>query len=359
MTCLEKATFTKTFYLPDNTSGYVIANQRCCRNAAISNITDPASIGATYFCTIPATQFNNSSAIFKNYPPQIICLNLPLYYDNSATDVDGDSLSYSLCSALIGADENNVKPVALPPPYTPVSYIPPYSAQSPVAAAPEITLDPVTGMMTGQPNRAGRYLVTVCCHEWRSGAQIDSILRDFEFVVIDCSSDVYKPFVGVDTTIMTGDSVYFNAFGGTSYSWSPGTYLDNTSVSNPAGYFPVAGHFTYSLYEVSDSGCSGTNTRTIDVLAHSICRVPNAFTPNNDGLNDVLTPLSVFNASLISFKIFNRNGNIVYNGGPNDYGWDGTYKGVKQDMGNYFWELTYVDNFGVTRMAKGNVTLIR
>ena len=99
--CLLKKTFLFNFILPANSVGYTIAYQRCCRNAAVQNVVDPSNSGATYSCTIPPIPFpDNSSAVFNNYPPQIICVNTPLVYDHSASDADGDSLSYELCNSF-------------------------------------------------------------------------------------------------------------------------------------------------------------------------------------------------------------------------------------------------------------------
>lgn len=358
-TCLVKKTFIKDYYLHPNTTGYICSYQRCCRNGAIANILDPGDNGATYFCNIPADPILNNSAVFKNYPPQIICYNLPLVYDNSATDADGDSLSYGFTGAILGANDADIKPIPGPPPYDSVTYIYPYSSQVPFTGSSPITIDPVTGIITGTPNLKGRYLVTVSCHEWRNGVMINTISREYQFIVNDCRSLYYVPGTSEDTTILTGDSVQFVASGGYDYYWTPGLYLSDPSIGNPVGHFPVAGNFVYTLHATSDSGCTGTNTRTVHVLNHAMYRAPNAFTPNGDNLNDYLKPMPVLNAQLISFKVFNRNGNVVYVGGASDRGWDGTYKGKPQNMDTYFWEITYLDNNGVTRTERGNVTLVR
>ena len=344
-----------------NSGGYVVAYERCCRNAAIVNVIDPGDNGSTYYCNIPAYPVVNNCAKFKNYPPQIICLNQPLFYDHSATDADGDSLSYSFCAPLNGANDANIKPT----PYYPhwndsVSYVAPtYSSQWPVTGTPAMAIDPVTGMITGTPDKTGRYLVDVRCSEWRDGVLVNTVTREFQFVVAVCSGSDYHPYAGGDTIIMVGDSAQFHASGGISYSWSPATYLNNPNISDPVGVFPIAGDFSYTLHEVSDSGCSGTDVFTVHVLDHSIFIVPKAFTPNGDSKNDLLRPIPIFGGTLLNFKVFNRKGNLVYNGWPGDPGWDGTFNGVKQDMDTYYWELFYKDNKGAERKMKGDVTLVR
>ncbi len=110
VTCLIKKTFTKAYALPANATGYLVSYQRCCRNASIANIADPGDNGSTYSCKIPPSSITNNSAMFRNYPPQIICLGLPLFYDHSAIDADGDSLSYGFQAALNCCGGAGIKP---------------------------------------------------------------------------------------------------------------------------------------------------------------------------------------------------------------------------------------------------------
>jgi len=222
-----------------------------------------------------------------------------------------------------------------------------------------VTIDPVTGILTGTPNLAGRYLVAICCHEWRGGVMINTVRREFELAVGDFAADSYRPYAGVDTAIMVGDSIQFNASGAVTYSWTPGTYLTDSGIHNPIGHFPVAGDFTYILHGVSASGCHGNDTIHVTVLAHSEYRVANAFTPNDDGINDRLTPVPLENSLLVSFKVFNPDGKLLYTGTTQGDGWDGTSKGKKLPKGVYLWQLFYQDNMGQTHEMSGNVTLIR
>lgn len=529
-TCLLKKTFIKKYYLPVNAAGYVISYQRCCRNNAVINILDPGDNGCTYYATIPGSGYVNNSAVFRNYPPQIICLNNPLYYDNSATDADGDSLSYEFCDAYVGANDANIKPIPLPPPYDSVTYLTPFSSQQPMTGFPAIQIDPNTGLITGTPNRIGRYLVTVCCHEWRHGVLINTLKREFQFVVTSCTKVVvadipqystdfntyivdctdytihfvntstggfsyqwdfgvpnttsdmstdfeptftypdtgtysvklvvnpgttcpdsitrlvkvyprfhadfsdtgrqcpgapinftdlstatikpitywkwyfgdgdsvlaqnpvhsyiqggtynvilvsqnvkncvdtalkqlviegFRPFAGDDTVIVKGESILFNATGGTSYTWTPGTNLSDTSIFDPVGFYPDTGTFAYDVHVVSEYGCSGDDTIRVQVVNQAAFFVPNAFTPNGDGKNDIFKPIAIGYRNLKYFKVYNRFGQLVYSGNTLETGWDGTYNNKECDMGVYFWQVSFTDRFGKDGFLKGDVTLIR
>ena len=88
--------------------------------------------------------------------------------------------------------------------------------------------------------------------------------------------------------------------------------------------------------------------------------VPTAFTPNNDGLNDVLSILHNPNvAGLIYFKIFNRAGNLVYQTNALSGAWDGKVAGVMQDADAYFWISEFVTWNNLNVKQKGTFLLIK
>lgn len=278
--CLLKKTFVRQYILPHSDSGYIISYQRCCRNGQIANVMDPGNSGATYFCTIPPPHlaaFNNSST-FTNFPPQIICVNNPLYYDNSATDADGDSLSYEFCAASIGADDPGIsKPYPGPPPYADVLYVSPFSATTPFTAFPPLQIDPYTGIITGTPNRIGRYLVTVCCHEWRHGVMINTTKREFQFVITDCSKVVVASIpqlsTDVNTYVVECDSfnVNFinNSTGGFAYHWDfgvPGINTDTSSAFQPTYIYSDTGVYTVKLVVNPGSTCPDSISRFVKVF---------------------------------------------------------------------------------------------
>lgn len=212
--CVEGTTYeTGTVILPvDPSVTYVMAYQRCCRNNTISNIVEPGEAGATYTVSItPAAQLAcNNSPVFTDFPPTVICANLPFFYDHSATDADGDQLVYEFCAPLLGggvigtADNpgnpnafNGVMPnPAAPPAYSPVLFLGPnYSPTAPMGGAPAITIDPATGAITGTPNVQGQFVVGVCVSEYRNGVLLSTTRRDFQFNVAACEANVVADIV--------------------------------------------------------------------------------------------------------------------------------------------------------------------
>ncbi|HUB60580.1 MAG TPA: Ig-like domain-containing protein [Puia sp.] len=87
--------------------------------------------------------------------------------------------------------------------------------------------------------------------------------------------------------------------------------------------------------------------------------VPRAFSPNNDGTNDLLKPILVGIADFHYFTVYNRWGNIVFTTTDPNQGWDGTLKGVPQPIETYLWIAEGIDTNGKKIVAKGMVSLVR
>lgn len=277
-TCLSMMQFKFQRLLPPSAVPYSLYYQRCCRNGTINNINNPGITGATYFCEIPATPIScNSSAVFKNYPPQIICINNPFVYDHSALDTDGDSLSYDFCPALIGGDKDTPKPIITTlPGLFGVSYRSPFSASNPIIGNPPITIDPKTGIITGTPNMQGRFVVTICCHEWRNGVMINTIRRDFQFVVTNCSRAVVAdvPVLSQEANTYVIQCKSFTvpfrntSTGGFKYHWDFGVtgLLDDTSDQfQPTYTYPDSGTYKVTLWVNQGTTCPDSITRLVKV----------------------------------------------------------------------------------------------
>jgi gliding motility-associated-like protein len=91
----------------------------------------------------------------------------------------------------------------------------------------------------------------------------------------------------------------------------------------------------------NNRGCFDTAIQKIEVPSSCYIAVPNAFTPNNDGLNDQLYPLNAYKAADLLFRVYNRVGQLVFETRDWKKRWDGRFKGQPADVGTYVWILTY------------------
>ncbi len=87
--------------------------------------------------------------------------------------------------------------------------------------------------------------------------------------------------------------------------------------------------------------------------------VPSGFTPNNDGLNDVLRPVPVGIQDFKFFRVFNRWGQMVFSTQDPKRGWDGRINGTQQGTSTYAWVAEGIDYKGNLVIRKGVVTIIR
>lgn len=140
--------------------------------------------------------------------------------------------------------------------------------------------------------------------------------------------------------------------------WSPPLYLNNTSSYKPLFNSPDIVLQQYRIDIISKAGCATTDYQQVKTIKEIKIYVPNAFTPNQDGLNDYLRPIA-YGATIDVFKVFSRWGQQVFSLGNDEKGWDGMFKGLPQESATYVWYLkaTGVNNKPYAR--KGTVTLIR
>lgn len=162
---------------------------------------------------------------------------------------------------------------------------------------------------------------------------------------------------GRDTTIAINQPLQLQASGGVNYIWQPITGLSNPNIDNPIAV--LQNDITY-LVTVSDIiGCRGTASIRIKTYKGPEIYVPNAFTPNGDGRNDVLKAIAIGFRSFDYFTVMNRWGEKVFTTNNPSRGWDGTYKGVLQNQGNYVWIARGTDYLGNIVERKGYSILIR
>jgi gliding motility-associated-like protein len=192
---IQKYTYNIQFTPPNLNMGYYFVYARCCRNGSlINNLLNPDNQGGKYVAYIPPTNlYRNNSPTFVNNPKVFFCLNTPLSFDQSATDVDGDQLVYSLCAPYQGLTPNNPIiqqgdpiPGNFGPPFSPVVWAGGYGPAQPLGAASNLSIDPVTGILTGTPTQQGTFVVGICVEEYRNGVLLSTTLRDFQYTVIPC-----------------------------------------------------------------------------------------------------------------------------------------------------------------------------
>ncbi len=206
--CVHRTIYKAEVELPFIPGGYQLVYQRCCRNESLSNIIDPLESGASFVTEISETALSecNSSPVFREWPPIYICLNEQLGYDHSATDEDGDSLVYSLCTPLQGATfANPIPQPARKPPYEDVLWNSPYNLENLLGGSDPLTINQ-QGILSGTAPVIGQFLVGVCVEEYRNGVLIGYTKRDFEYNVVDCDNIVLTSFE-VDTSLVCADVV--------------------------------------------------------------------------------------------------------------------------------------------------------
>jgi len=267
--CVEEAVYTADYFLPPGK--YHITYQRCCRNQDIINMFNPQGQGAGWDITIPepSKAICNSSPFYNNYPPTIICVDDTFKYDHSATDPDGDSLVYYLCTPN---DYNNGTWGIIPNPAGPpssnfnVNYVPPYDSAYPIwAPTYPFQIDPQTGFLSGLPTQIGRYVVGVCASEYRNGVLLSTNKRDFQFNVAQCVEDVYSGFTVAppdcdDLTVSFTNTSNKATF----YHWdfgidSLGTGTDISTVQHPTYTYPDYGNYNVAMVVNPGLSCADTS----------------------------------------------------------------------------------------------------
>jgi gliding motility-associated-like protein len=147
--------------------------------------------------------------------------------------------------------------------------------------------------------------------------------------------------------------------GYTKYEWAPYLNLSNPMIANPV--FRATNSMDYTLSRTDTSSfCKVDDIYHIIVSNEVVVSVPKAFTPNNDGLNDVLKLETGAGVKLVNyFRIFNRWGKLIFETNNPTIGWDGKYNGREQEMDAYTYLLDYI-TFKEEHVSKtGSVILLR
>lgn len=174
------------------------------------------------------------------------------------------------------------------------------------------------------------------------------------------SVNTFRELIAVayrDTMVVEGEPVQLEGYGGQYFRWSPSMYLSDSRIANPVAR--PYGDITYTLTVTNDHSCIDSAHVRLRAFRDPDLYVPTAFTPNNDGLNDVFRVMPV-GFLMEELKIFDRWGTLVFATKDYTQGWDGKYKGTILASGTFVW-IAYGKNkkTGTAVTKKGQVTLIR
>lgn len=152
----------------------------------------------------------------------------------------------------------------------------------------------------------------------------------------------------------TGDNI-------STYHWSFGDGSSSVESDPVHAYrLPESDNMTVRLEVTNMDGCSDDTTLVVPVVDNFAFYVPNSFSPNEDGTNDIFLP-RVNEVCYYNFSIYTRTGECIFSTNNLEQGWDGTFKGHRMDQGVYVWMIEYAKYSNPTQklLKKGQFSLIR
>lgn len=183
--------------------GYYMVWERCCRNDNLTNIDASnvtAGIGMAFYLEFPPMRkagqsFVNSTPDFNLPNGTYLCVGKTTFFSFGATDADGDQLRYSLVTSFNGyTTRTTFLGDTLPKlGYPPIIWAPGYSAANAIPGNPPLRIDANTGQLTVRATQQGLFAFTVLCEEFRNGARIGAVRRDFQLPVVDCARNAPPP----------------------------------------------------------------------------------------------------------------------------------------------------------------------
>jgi gliding motility-associated-like protein len=152
---------------------------------------------------------------------------------------------------------------------------------------------------------------------------------------------------------------------GTSYNWVSNSsssngylgYVTNAKIANPN--LVISADAIFNIEIKAANGCVTVDTLQAKVFSETGVYLPTAFSPNNDGVNDVFQIYAAGVASLKTFRIVNQFGQVVFETTNLSQGWDGRTNGSAQPIATYIWLVEATDIYGAALRQTGSVTLIR
>jgi gliding motility-associated-like protein len=273
--CVAQAEYRGLIQLREDTRSYLLAYQRCCRNASLENIENPLGTGSTFEAIITPLNYQkiHSNPAFIDsltFPPIYICKDSTLIYNHSAIDYNGDSLVYAFCNPLEGHTKE--RPEGRPiPPFDLVTWKSPYSLTNLLDGS--ISINSMTGQLTVTPTREAQYLIGVCAYKYDRKAKeiIGYTRRDFQFNVYPCGTKPTANFK-IKSTLCDGLNVQFenNSVNDKDgfrwyFDWINDPSQTDSINRNPTHRYSKAGTYLVLLV-VRNGSCFHDTQRTVIVI---------------------------------------------------------------------------------------------
>ncbi len=171
-----------------------------------------------------------------------------------------------------------------------------------------------------------------------------------------------KVFAGSDTAIVIGQKLQLyatdiNAVGFNQFTWIPSGGLNNASLQAPVA--TISNNIQYRLSAKTPTGCEAIDTINIKAFAYADIFVPNAFSPNGDGKNDLLKAVPVGMKTFKYLAIYDRYGTRVFYTTDAGIGWDGKTGSGVYNTGNFVWIAEGLDYLNQKVVKQGTVLLLR
>lgn len=201
---------------------------------------------------------------------------------------------------------------------------------------------------------AGVYTVTLISNNPGACIPVDTFKKVLVVTPTPVANFSSAPVIPVANTPVTFTNTSVNAL---RYLWDFGDQATSTEV-NPSHLYKKTGVYTVCLQAFNNSNCPAKVCKTVSTDIEPNAGIPTAFSPNNDGSNDILY-VRGNDIETMDLKIYNRWGQLVFETQDQGTGWDGNFNGKPQPIDAYAYVLNVQFGDGTTFQKKGNVTLLR
>lgn len=157
-------------------------------------------------------------------------------------------------------------------------------------------------------------------------------------------------FLPADKQLCSGNVLKISVPGYKSYEWNTGATISTIQIRN---------HGVYYLEVKDHNNCTGTDSLVVHEINCIPVGIPNAFTPNNDGKNDIFRPVLNVEITDYQLQVFNRNGQLIFQSKNQEEGWDGKFNGQPLDPGTYVYLIRFRNASQKLSTYTGNISLIR